>query len=236
VLSEEDDISKRIKQVRNHLGYAQKYISELAGCKLRTWQTYEDGKSIPGGKVLAGLSRLGVNVDWVLTGEGEMFSEQKPFTLTEAQCEVVNSFNRYKQTVAGGRPLNAALNDFVFDFNSRSPVVSYVDGVERISFDELSRWVDLSLTDTEGLRVISNFIHASRSSGVSFLPGLAASIMDSINTLSIDQSIKSKVLMNSYTAIFSLAPNLESADELLEEDVQGVVELVAKLLTESAAN
>lgn len=38
----------------------------------QTWQVYESGKSVPGGKVLEALARMGINVNWVLTGVGPM--------------------------------------------------------------------------------------------------------------------------------------------------------------------
>lgn len=47
-------------------------IAEAVGSKLRSWQDYEAGKKVPGSQVIAGLARLGINANWVLTGEGPM--------------------------------------------------------------------------------------------------------------------------------------------------------------------
>lgn len=63
-----DKISERLKDVRKKFGYTQKQMGESIGSSLSTWQDYEAGKSIPGGNALAGLARLGVNINWLLTG------------------------------------------------------------------------------------------------------------------------------------------------------------------------
>lgn len=64
-----DEIVERLKATRSTLGFTQKQIGEAIGVTLRTWQDYEAGKSIPGGNALAGLARLGVDVNWLLVGE-----------------------------------------------------------------------------------------------------------------------------------------------------------------------
>jgi transcriptional regulator with XRE-family HTH domain len=64
-----DEIVERLKTSRSTLGFTQKQIGEAIGVTLRTWQDYEAGKSIPGGNALAGLARLGVDINWLLIGE-----------------------------------------------------------------------------------------------------------------------------------------------------------------------
>ena len=103
----------RIKSVRNHLGCTQKDISEHVGCKFRAWQSYESGKSIPGGKVLAGLSKLGVNVDWVLTGDGEMMDNTPkddspsipgmPHSAEQAQADMYDDIIHHDKEAAARR-------------------------------------------------------------------------------------------------------------------------------------
>lgn len=63
-------ISDRLKEIRLSLEYTQTRMGEAVGGKLRSWQEYESGTRMPGGSVFAGLARLGVNVNWILTGEG----------------------------------------------------------------------------------------------------------------------------------------------------------------------
>lgn len=65
-------IGSRIKAAREALGYTQSGISEMCGSKLRSWQEYEKGGRNPGSQVIAGLVNIGVNANWLLTGEGSM--------------------------------------------------------------------------------------------------------------------------------------------------------------------
>jgi transcriptional regulator with XRE-family HTH domain len=76
LFSEVDDeqlkknIGDRLTDVRNRLGKTQSEMAEDLHIAFRSLQDNERGKSIPGGKVLSGYVRMGVNVNWLLTGEG----------------------------------------------------------------------------------------------------------------------------------------------------------------------
>lgn len=62
----------RLIIVRETLSKKQKEMAEILDISFRSWQDYELGKSVPGGKVFESLSRLGFCADWLLTGEGPM--------------------------------------------------------------------------------------------------------------------------------------------------------------------
>ncbi len=66
------DIAARFKMVRDSLGYSQREMAKKLDSSLGALQSYESGKSVPGGNVLEALARLRFNVNWILTGEGEM--------------------------------------------------------------------------------------------------------------------------------------------------------------------
>lgn len=70
-------VGGRLKDAREALGYTQKGVAEAVGSKLRSWQDYEADRKMPGSQVIAGLVRLGVNANWVLTGEGPMLMTQE---------------------------------------------------------------------------------------------------------------------------------------------------------------
>lgn len=53
-------------------------MGRAIGGTLRAWQEYEAGRRRPRQEALAGLARLGVNVNWVLTGEGPIWSTREP--------------------------------------------------------------------------------------------------------------------------------------------------------------
>lgn len=63
---------ERLKYAREFLGMTQKEVAARCSVSVQMWQAYESGKSVPGGKVLEGLARLGINVNWLLTGEASV--------------------------------------------------------------------------------------------------------------------------------------------------------------------
>lgn len=67
-----DGIGDRLKRVRKECGYTQKSMAEAIGAALSGYQQYESGRSVPGGAVVAGLVQLGINANWLLTGNGPM--------------------------------------------------------------------------------------------------------------------------------------------------------------------
>lgn len=58
----------RLKEVRTYLGKSQPGMDDLLGIGKKSWQRYESGGQVPGGKVLRALTRQGINVSWVLEG------------------------------------------------------------------------------------------------------------------------------------------------------------------------
>lgn len=68
-------IGQRLSDWRLALGYDKPAaFSQLLGLNKGVLNKYEGGINIPGGAVLATFSVQGLNINWLLTGEGEMFS------------------------------------------------------------------------------------------------------------------------------------------------------------------
>lgn len=67
-------IHERIKIWRSHLGLSQSAFCEKTGIPLRTLKGYEAGTRHPGSEALASLADTGLNINWLLTGNGEMLS------------------------------------------------------------------------------------------------------------------------------------------------------------------
>ncbi len=61
----------RLKSVRRHLDQSQKQMDDLIGIGKGSWQRYERGQ-VPGGRVSTSLAKLGINLNWLMTGEGDM--------------------------------------------------------------------------------------------------------------------------------------------------------------------
>lgn len=62
-----------MKAWREALGLTQAQMSARTGISIGVLKNYEQGGAIPGGKALAAIARTGVNMTWLLTGEGEMW-------------------------------------------------------------------------------------------------------------------------------------------------------------------
>jgi transcriptional regulator with XRE-family HTH domain len=63
-----------LKQLREMLGKTQKEMAEILNVSLRGYQMYEEGKSnLPPAKMVLLAQKFGVNLHWLLTGEGEPF-------------------------------------------------------------------------------------------------------------------------------------------------------------------
>ena len=63
---------ERLKKARAALRLTQREPADTAGMPLPSHKDYEWGKRTPGGDALAAYARAGINVQWLLTGEGEM--------------------------------------------------------------------------------------------------------------------------------------------------------------------
>lgn len=105
-------IADRLKAARTSLCLKQSEIAEQSGVSERAYQGYEAGRSVPGGEAIEGFVRLGINANWILTGEGEMLLAEQRAKLEQISKEVF-----------GDAPLRATQN----------PNVEYDAALKRIA-------------------------------------------------------------------------------------------------------
>ena len=67
-------LSVRFRAVRKHLKLAQIDIAKRYSVGISTWKRAETGQ-MPKGDLLTALSLDGFNINWLLTGEGEMLRQ-----------------------------------------------------------------------------------------------------------------------------------------------------------------
>jgi transcriptional regulator with XRE-family HTH domain len=68
-----EQIGGRFKQLRASLGLSTARMAEAVGLRERkSWEGYEAGHHLPNGTVLLALAGLGYDVNWLLTGRGNM--------------------------------------------------------------------------------------------------------------------------------------------------------------------
>lgn len=65
-------LSQRIKALRQTLGKTQRDMAAWAGVTPLGWHKYEAGDNLPGATVLASMREKGVNINWLLGGDGPM--------------------------------------------------------------------------------------------------------------------------------------------------------------------
>lgn len=113
-------LADRLKKARESLGYTQKDIATAIKTNPQTWQVYESGKSVPGGKVFEGLARLGINVNWLLTGVGplKLHEEEVKRLLCEEAHEKLRK--RLVERIRRSRPL-------IVDIYNDIPGLAYDD-------------------------------------------------------------------------------------------------------------
>ncbi len=82
-------ISDRLRLVREYFDLTQPSAATKFGIPLGSYKQYEKGPSEPGAGALRGLAEGGVNINWLLTGEGEMLlSDQASNAEKIAPCQI----------------------------------------------------------------------------------------------------------------------------------------------------
>lgn len=87
-------VGTRIKQARGVLGLTQKGFCEATGMPLPSLKNYEASQRIPGGDAIAALMHVGINANWLLTGEGPMLMADL------AGAETPGAFDRERMAAA----------------------------------------------------------------------------------------------------------------------------------------
>lgn len=92
---------------------------------------------------MAGLAKAsGVRLDWLAYNIGPM--RHVAPALTPAQREMVSAFNHYRRVIAAGMPHTSALMQYVDDYNVKLATVSPIDGIDRVTIDALSSWIEMA--------------------------------------------------------------------------------------------
>ena len=70
--SEVTDLGLRVKLWRRQVGASQDAFAKATGLPLQTLKGYELGHRQPGAEALTAIAGTGVNINWLLTGQGPM--------------------------------------------------------------------------------------------------------------------------------------------------------------------
>lgn len=130
-------LPERLKALRAYTGKSQKDISSTLGISTRTWQIYEEGGSVPGGNALEGLAKIGIDINWLLTGEGEMV---RPVRLNESQAHMaLRERLIYKRSHQEKFEVSCGFNGIDYDV-----VKKYIDGGYLPTKEELEKLCKLA--------------------------------------------------------------------------------------------
>jgi len=94
-----NNLHKRLINIRKNKKFSQQIISKITGINQSFLSKVEQGKSIPGSDfLLVFYAKLNVNINWLLTGAGEIYLENKSrngddLTLGERAKKIRDYFN-----------------------------------------------------------------------------------------------------------------------------------------------
>ena len=85
--------AKRLEQVRVHLGYSPTEMANMLGVSLRTLQNYVDQRTSPTAETLQKIFSEGVDVNWLISGEGQMLRSNAPLQSENAHNSIEHPVN-----------------------------------------------------------------------------------------------------------------------------------------------
>ena len=91
-------ISERLKQVCEAKNWKIKDFAEQTGIAYRTLQGYVGGEREPNAEGMTGIAKAGVNLNWLVSGEGEMF-QTKLQEFSETDKAIINDYRQMPDVV-----------------------------------------------------------------------------------------------------------------------------------------
>lgn len=73
-----DDVKDRLRDWRQKLGLTQEQMAARLGTHVGMIRKYEGGHAVPGGTILAVMANEGLDLNWLLTGDGYHVRESPP--------------------------------------------------------------------------------------------------------------------------------------------------------------
>ncbi|OOH87198.1 transcriptional regulator [Pasteurellaceae bacterium 15-036681] len=109
-------ISERLKLVCEHKNWKIKQFAELTGLPYRTMQGYIGGEREPNTEGMTAIAKVGVNLNWLVSGEGEIFTVS-PNQLMLTPDEI-NLLEKYRLTTDSGKRILQATSQILCDETS----------------------------------------------------------------------------------------------------------------------
>ena len=107
-------ISERLRQVCEAKNWKITDFVEQTGIAYRTMQGYIGGEREPNAEGMAGIAKAGVNLNWLVSGEGEMFTNNTEIIdLTQLEKELLASYQSCDNSTQ--RKINLAISAIAQD-------------------------------------------------------------------------------------------------------------------------
>lgn len=114
-------IGKRIKELRAVLRYTAGELGENLGIPVRTIGSYERGEAQLGAKFLIALNeKHNVNINWLLTGKGNMFISNRTELDINYIAKLKEKFNLQEEEING-------LIDILESDASREMILKFIE-------------------------------------------------------------------------------------------------------------
>ena len=148
-------VAQRLKSARIRLNLSIKHISEATGFSYGMIYFSESGRNSVSTAYLSYLSSLGINVDWILTGEGHMFSrkeeetgKERPLTLLSQDSFTTGGSGQgvMETVVLSSSLLEGLVSPFLFRVEDRS-MVPLISPGDRLLIDGDPKIADLPLQE-----------------------------------------------------------------------------------------
>ncbi len=101
-------ISERLRQVCEAKNWKITDFADRAGIAYRTMQGYIGGEREPNAEGMTGIAKAGVNLNWLVSGEGKMFQSVMPkntISKQEEKLKYVTILQMYYQNMRVMRSL-----------------------------------------------------------------------------------------------------------------------------------
>ncbi|MGD1832520.1 MAG: LexA family transcriptional regulator [Sphaerochaetaceae bacterium] len=135
--------SERLKKIRQYKGMSQRAFGELLGIPQTTYANYESGKAIMPDELKKTLAKMGINLHWLITGEG-------PMTLDgEAAPASVSAVSSGSYVSAKGKLVATEMPDGGLSV----PIIK-----QRISAGPGQIWTDADILEGLRLPILNRFV------------------------------------------------------------------------------
>ncbi|MCL7721465.1 helix-turn-helix domain-containing protein [Actinobacillus pleuropneumoniae] len=92
-------ISERLRQVCEAKNWKIKDFAEQTGIAYRTLQGYVGGEREPNAEGMTAIAKAGVNLNWLVSGEGEMFHDISNCELSEKEIELIQHYRKMSNDI-----------------------------------------------------------------------------------------------------------------------------------------